>query len=187
MLRLRPRITPSLVISILALFVSLGGTAVAAIIVSSNSQVAQNTISGHRPPAGAHANIITGSINGTDLAPAFLTSLRQRCPAGLVRTRNADLCFDFTLHADSTQAEALRTCALAGLRLPTVAELALVFENLGANQPFQWVEHYSRDITNGFTIGYILRNRADRSLELGWNALESVRIPYRCVTSMVNT
>ena len=37
-------------------------------IITDNSQVAPNTISGHSPPAGDHANIIAGSIDGPDLA-----------------------------------------------------------------------------------------------------------------------
>jgi hypothetical protein len=56
------------VIAYLALLVALGGTAYASVIVTSNSQVAKGTISGHHPPTGDHANIIGGSVNGTDLA-----------------------------------------------------------------------------------------------------------------------
>jgi hypothetical protein len=57
------------VISTICLFLVLGGgTALAAFVVNSNSDVAPNTISGHKPPSGAHANIIAGSINSQDLA-----------------------------------------------------------------------------------------------------------------------
>jgi hypothetical protein len=45
------------------------GNAAAALIISSNGQVAQGTISGHKPPSGDYANIIKGSISGSDLAP----------------------------------------------------------------------------------------------------------------------
>src|SRR5439155_18179414 len=44
-----------------------GGTALGAFVVSSNSQIGPNTISGHKPPTGKHANIIAGSINGPDV------------------------------------------------------------------------------------------------------------------------
>ena len=55
----------------LAVFLVLGGgTALAAYVVSSNSQIGPNTVSGHKPPAGKHANIIAGSIASGDLAPA---------------------------------------------------------------------------------------------------------------------
>src|SRR5438874_11648068 len=67
-LRTRFRPSPAMVVACAALFVALGGTAVAtSYVVSSNSQVGPGTISGHHPPSGKHANIIAGSINGKDL------------------------------------------------------------------------------------------------------------------------
>src|SRR5690242_17609446 len=66
--KLRSRLTYGNVVATLALFVALGGTAAASVIVSSNSQVAQNTISGHKPPSGDHPNVIAGSVSGQDLA-----------------------------------------------------------------------------------------------------------------------
>jgi hypothetical protein len=71
--RVRRHLTFANVVSLAALFVALGGTAVAAVIVTSNSQVAKDTISGHKPPSGKHANIISGSINGQDVANKGLT------------------------------------------------------------------------------------------------------------------
>src|SRR4051812_10997296 len=64
----RSHLTFANVVSLIALFVALGGTAAASVIISSNSQVAQNTISGHKPPSGDHPNLIAGSVNGQDLA-----------------------------------------------------------------------------------------------------------------------
>jgi hypothetical protein len=56
-----------------ALVFSMAGTAVAAgYAVSSNSQIGPNTISGHQPPNGTHANVITGSINTADVADGSL-------------------------------------------------------------------------------------------------------------------
>ena len=66
--RLRSHLTFANVVSLVALFVALGGTAMAAVIITDNSQVASNTISGHRPPTGDHPNIIGGSINAQDVA-----------------------------------------------------------------------------------------------------------------------
>jgi hypothetical protein len=66
--RFRSHLTFANIVSLVALFVALGGMAAAAVIVTDNSQVAPNTISGHRPPAGDHANIIGGSINAQDIA-----------------------------------------------------------------------------------------------------------------------
>jgi hypothetical protein len=84
--RLRPHLTFANVVALLALFVALGGTAAAALIITDNSQVAQNTISGHKPPSGKHANIIAGSINGQDVYP---NSLGGRVIAEPTLTGNA--------------------------------------------------------------------------------------------------
>jgi hypothetical protein len=68
MRRIRQRLTFANVVSVIALLIALGGTATAAIVVSDNSQVASNTISGHKPPSGKHSNLIAGSVNGQDVA-----------------------------------------------------------------------------------------------------------------------
>lgn len=73
--RLRTRLTYANVVATLALFLVLGGgTALASFVISSNSQVGPNTISGHKPPTGKHSNIITGSVNGTDLSANSVNS-----------------------------------------------------------------------------------------------------------------
>src|SRR4029453_7893563 len=68
MRRILRHLTFANVVSVIALVVALGGTAVASMIVTSNSQVAKNTISGHHPPSGDHSNIIGGSLDTQDLA-----------------------------------------------------------------------------------------------------------------------
>jgi hypothetical protein len=69
MKKLSPRPSPAMIVACVALFVALGGTALAATyVVSSNSQVGPGTISGHHPPTGNHTNIIAGSVNNSDLA-----------------------------------------------------------------------------------------------------------------------
>src|SRR3954453_15779271 len=55
-------------------FILGGGTAFGAFVVSSNSQIGPGTVSGHKPPVGKHANVITGSINKTDLATGAVTN-----------------------------------------------------------------------------------------------------------------
>jgi hypothetical protein len=86
MRRIRQHLTFANVVSVVALFVALGGTAAAAVIITDNSQVAQNTISGHKPPSGKHANVIAGSINGQDV---FENSLGGRVIAEPTLTGNA--------------------------------------------------------------------------------------------------
>src|SRR5438046_8471786 len=69
MRRIRQHLTYANVISTLTLFLVLGGgTALAAYVVSSNSQIGPGTISSHKPPTGKHANIIAGSVSGQDVA-----------------------------------------------------------------------------------------------------------------------
>jgi len=54
-------------VAYLALFVALGGTAAAAFIVSSNSQIAPNTIYGSNAPTGANKNVVANSLTGNDI------------------------------------------------------------------------------------------------------------------------
>jgi hypothetical protein len=73
--RFRP--SPAMVVACVALFVALGGTGLAAsYVVSSNSQVGPNTISGHQAPSGDHANVISRSLNLQDLAPQSVNSAK---------------------------------------------------------------------------------------------------------------
>jgi hypothetical protein len=76
--RIRTRLTYANVVATLALFLVVsGGTALGVTyVVSSNSQVGPNTISGHKPPTGKHSNIITGSVNGTDLSANSVNSAK---------------------------------------------------------------------------------------------------------------
>jgi len=64
---MRPRPSAALVVAILALFVSLSGTALAAVVISSNHQVAAHTIAGANAPSGDNKNLIPGSVGSGDL------------------------------------------------------------------------------------------------------------------------
>lgn len=71
--RAHPKLTYANLTATLALFIALGGSAMGAVIVTSNSQVAKGTISGHHPPSGDHANLIAGSLTGKDVHNNSLT------------------------------------------------------------------------------------------------------------------
>jgi hypothetical protein len=58
----------NVMVTALAFLMLGGGTALASYVVSSNSQIGPGTISGHKPPAGDHANVIAKSITSQDLA-----------------------------------------------------------------------------------------------------------------------
>jgi hypothetical protein len=64
---IRRHLTYANVMATLAVFIALGGTALASVIITSNRQVASGTISGHNPPTGRHANLIAGSVDGQDV------------------------------------------------------------------------------------------------------------------------
>jgi hypothetical protein len=70
---------------------SATGNAAAALIITSNGQLAGNTISGHRPPSGDHSNIIARSITSADLAP--LPAWNDVGSAGQPAFDACDLCF----------------------------------------------------------------------------------------------
>jgi hypothetical protein len=73
--RLRSHLTYANVMSTLGVFLVLGGgTALASYVVTSNSQIGPNTVSGHNPPSGKHANVIPGSLNANDLARGAVTT-----------------------------------------------------------------------------------------------------------------
>lgn len=57
----------AVLIASLALFLSLSGTAAAAIIISSNHQVASHVIAGANAPKGDNRNLISGSVGNSDL------------------------------------------------------------------------------------------------------------------------
>jgi hypothetical protein len=73
MRRITGHLTYANVMATVAVFIALGGTALASVIVTDNSEVAANTISGHNPPSGDHANIISGSVSTVDLEPGSVT------------------------------------------------------------------------------------------------------------------
>jgi hypothetical protein len=66
-------------VTILAFLVLGGGTALAAYVVSSNSQIGPGTVSGHAGTA-TNKNIISGSVNATDLANQAVTAAKIKAP-----------------------------------------------------------------------------------------------------------
>jgi hypothetical protein len=72
--RLRRHVAANAV-AYVALFVALGGSAAAATyVITSNSQVAPNTIDGSAAPTGANDNITDGTIAAADLAARTVTN-----------------------------------------------------------------------------------------------------------------
>lgn len=177
--RRRPR--HATVVAYLALFVALGGTALAAdVVVRSNSQVASNTISGHAGSA-AHKNIIRESIARGDLAPSVKSSFRIQCPGDLRQA--GDVCFEPNARPLASWDTAITTCALAGLRLPDAGELGLVLDHLGAPQGGEWVA--STFFVDKEIEAPLLGQSPSRSLTVDFENITTPR-SYRCVTGPTN-
>jgi hypothetical protein len=116
--RLRSHLTyANVMVTILAFLVLGGGTALAAFVVGSNSQIGPGTVSGHKPPSGDHANIISGSINGTDIADR---SGVDTCKTPLT-AKFGPICAGSDAGA-RTFFDALSYCAGFELRLPSLSE-----------------------------------------------------------------
>jgi len=135
---IRSHLTYANVMSTLAVFLVIGGgTALASYVVSANSQVGPNTISGHRPPTGKHANILANSINGTDIADRTVDT----CQVPLKKFGPICARSDGGLR---TWDNAFQYCAGLGLRLPTTSEadvLALKYDVPGvANGEYFWAD-----------------------------------------------
>src|SRR5436190_16530645 len=118
MARICQHLTYANVISTLCLFLLLGGgTALAAYVVSSNSQIGPGTISGHKPPTGKHANVIANSINGQDIADR---SGVDTCQTPLT-AKFGPICAGSDGGA-RTWTGAIAYCRGFGLRLPSLSE-----------------------------------------------------------------
>jgi hypothetical protein len=63
-----------MVVALVALFFSLSGTALAAVIVTPNSQVAAHVIAGANAPTGDNKNLVPGSVGTSDPRAAAVTS-----------------------------------------------------------------------------------------------------------------
>jgi hypothetical protein len=133
-------------------------------------------------PNADHASRADHATNADNLGGSPASDFRLHCPDNL--HRGADLCFDFTERAPAPLATALATCARAKLRLPSDGELALVFDNLGAVQDFEWVgDHYFPG--NVPAAGGLMAQNDSRQILFNAGSA-TTSYPYRCVTSASN-
>jgi hypothetical protein len=152
---IRSHLTYANVMATLAVFLVLGGgTAMAAYVVASNSQIGPGTISGHKPPSGDHANIIANSINGTDIADR---SGVDTCQTPLLK-KFGPICAGSDGGARDWF-DAINYCAGFNLRLPSEGEaitLAKKYDvpGVGLNQAF-WTDEkvFINDAPNAAIVG----------------------------------
>jgi len=173
--RIHSHLTFANVVSLAALFVALGGTATAVTyVVSSNSQVGPGTISGHKPPTGKHANIIAGSINGTDIADQ---SGVDTCKSPLT-TKFGPICAGSD-GVTRTWDNAFSYCTGHGLRLPTLSEAVALARNydvpgVNSQQPYFWTDE---EVYNaGFEV-FLIDEAGGRVVVSDSNSFQTV-----CVT-----
>jgi hypothetical protein len=146
-----------MIVACIALFVAIGGTATAVTyVVSSNSQVGPGTISGHKPPSGDHANIIAGSINGTDIADR---SGVDTCKTPLL-AKFGPICAGSDGGSRDWYA-AINYCAGFELRLPTLAEAMALAVNhdvpgVSGSQVFWTNDRF--EYPNGLAAASIVRD-----------------------------
>jgi hypothetical protein len=131
--------SPAMAVAMLALFIALGGTGVAATQLSRDSvgkrqiRTGAVTTSELRNSAVTGAKVANGSLTGVDIdvarlgkVPAAVDADRVNgravgCPAGTVAAVAA--CLEAATRAPLTLPAAIAACAAAGGRLPTIAEL----------------------------------------------------------------
>ena len=78
---LRKKVSPALLVAIVALVFAMGGTAAATtVIITSNSQVAAHTIAGASAPSGDNQNLIPGSIAGSDIGKLTISGANLMQP-----------------------------------------------------------------------------------------------------------
>jgi hypothetical protein len=192
----RRRLTYANVVATLALFIALGGSAVAAGQLINGGSIKPRTIPGNRlenhaitgrqvdpnqlgqVPQATRAEL---ARNASRLAGAPASSYRLHCPPGLDQA--ADLCFEPSPRPVATWATAVQTCSGAQRRLPTDGELALVFNNTGAPQAYQWTSTYWFE--GSVFEASMLSDDGSRTLFFGVSGYSDTN-PYRCVTDATN-
>lgn len=127
-----------------------------------------------RVPDAAHAD------DATKLDGQPASDYRLHCPGDLDRA--GDLCYEVDTRPAASYAGALKACALDQRRLPDAGELALVFDHLSAQQPYQWTVGY---FTDGVSLAPVLGQTSSRDLLVTANSLPG-NTAFRCVTSATN-
>jgi hypothetical protein len=138
------------VMATIAVFLVLGGgTAMAAYVVSSNNQIGPNTVSGHKPPSGDHSNVISGSLNGKDVANDGLggAQVLERSLTGNVRK----LLFPTTSASAPPTLTTLATVGPYAIKGACVAGLGSVFFELVANGPAGTADWMLNETDNDIT------------------------------------
>jgi hypothetical protein len=197
------------IVAYLALFVALGGSAVATTQITgkqiknstltgrdikngsiTGADLKKNTLTGKQineaklatVPSAANAATATNATNATNantVGGLAPSAFKVTCPAGTVAF--ADACFETGLRADAGLQAAMVTCASVGRRLPTPGELWAF-----AQQPGVTIgsgEQTDNVFNNGSTReAYIVSSSSSD----GFSTLTTFPRPFRCVAPPAN-
>ena len=188
--------SPAFVVSLIALFVALGGTAYAASLPTNsvgtkqlkNKAVTSSKIKNHAVTAAkinTSGVVVPNAAHATDadkLGGSPPSTYLAHCPSGLKSAPGTDLCYETSERPRTSWTSALSACALAGLRLPDPGELAQIFNDQGAVQDYQWTSNVSNGGSgNGIYLAVALSQDANRQITTE-NLTQVDTVPYRCVT-----
>jgi hypothetical protein len=136
--RIRSKLNFANVVSMIALFVALGGGAYAAAKVNS-AGVQNNTLKStdlKNKKAVKGIDVVDNSLSGADVNESSLAGV-DKCPSG-APSRAGDVCFSDS-KAAATWDAAERDCQSKGLRLPSISE-ALLLLTSGSASATTWAD-----------------------------------------------
>ena len=167
--KLRRKLSFANVVSLIALFVALGGGAYAAV-------AAKNTVSSKSIKKGAvkSVDIKNDNIKGIDINETTLIGIDD-CPSG-APNRSGDVCFSAILGTGTWDA-AIRACANAGLRSPSIGEALLLFRQAPAGET--WTDQLG-DTNPGNTRTLVIKGAADTGPFTDGSATNHA---YRCIAT----
>jgi hypothetical protein len=207
--KLRPRSVYDVLAAIAFFAVVAGGSAYAAATIGSRDIKRNAVLSRHikngevkNVDLGSNSvgggNVIDDALTGKDIVESTLgivpnaaqlggqpaSTYRLRCPTGLEPT--ADLCFEPGLRGPTDWNTAVETCRRAQRHLPSLTELAAVYNAIDAGQNNEWTSDTAPPSggSGGGAVMILAQSNA-RVLTRTWEA-DSSSVLYRCVTSPTN-
>jgi hypothetical protein len=163
--RFRDRFTFANVVSLLALFLALGGSAYAAAQFGSG-KIKNDSIKS--------IDVRDDTLRGIDIRESSLTGV-DRCPA-TAPNRSGDICFSNEQPA-TTWDGAIRACAALGLRAPGVGEALLLFRQAPNGET--WTDQIG-DINPGNSRVLVIKGATDTG---PFAAPSGSSHAFRCVAS----
>jgi hypothetical protein len=165
---LRAKLSFANVVSVLALFVALGGGAYAAATVNS-ADVVNNSIKSK--------DVKNNNIKGIDVKERSLAAV---CPANAPSLAD-NVCYGAQhagVGAEGDWDVAARQCATENLRLPSIGEALSVTDSVNTGDTFIWTDEFGTEAATRILI---------RTNDAGFSRIASGPKagprPYRCVTS----